>query len=192
MVEPLLDAVLLLVVPVHDLLPDLAEKYFKLGDFYFRAGRFADAADAYARARTYAPDDAALHFVLADAAFATGDYHFAAFLISEALRLDPALVTAEVDKRGFYGDPKLFDEHMAALEKYVADKRYDVSGHIVRGYNLYFSGRPTAAVAAFRRAIELAPGHRTATAFLEVLEPPAEDAPAGAGAAAPAGAPKGS
>src|SRR5262249_31127256 len=49
----------------------LAKKYVDLGDFYFHENRFADAADAYARARTYAPDDATIHFALADAVFAT-------------------------------------------------------------------------------------------------------------------------
>lgn len=151
--------------------PDLAAKYVELGDFYFRAGRFTEAADAYARARSYAPDDAPLHFVLADAAFATGDYHFAAFLIAEGLRLDPALADVKVDKREFYGDPKLFDEHMAALDKYLADKKYDASAHLVRGYNLAFSGRPMAAIAAFERVLEIAPDHRAARRFLEALAP---------------------
>ncbi|MCA8952954.1 MAG: tetratricopeptide repeat protein [Planctomycetes bacterium] len=150
---------------------DLAAKYVELGDFYFKAGRFSEAEDAYARARSYAPDDAALHFVLADAAFAVGDYHFAAFLIAEALRLDPTLARAEADKRDFYGDPKLFDEHMAALEKYLADKEYDASAHLVRGYNLRFSDRDTAAIAAFRRVLEIAPDHRAARLFLEALAP---------------------
>ena len=150
---------------------DLADKYLQLGDFYFKAGRFSEAADAYARARTYAPDDAALHFVLADAAFAVGDYHFAAFLIAEALRLDPSLASASADKREFYGDVKLFDEHMAALDNYLTEKRYDASAHLVRGYNLAFSDRKAAAIGAFKRVLDIAPDHRAARIFLEALEP---------------------
>ncbi|MCR9245198.1 MAG: tetratricopeptide repeat protein [bacterium] len=161
---------------------DLATKYVELGDFYFKAGRFEDAADAYARARSYAPNDAQLHFVLADAAFASGDYHFAAFLIAEGLRLDPALAGVKVDKREFYGDRKLFDQHMVALDKYLADKKYDASAHLVRGYNLYFSANSTAAIAAFRRVLEIAPDHRAARAFLAALEPKrAESEPGGSG-----------
>jgi len=150
---------------------DLAKKYVELGDFYFKAGRFAEAEDTYARARTYAPDDASIHFVLADAAFATGDYHFAAFLIAEAVRLDPSLVSANTDKRLFYGDPKAFEEQMALLDKYLAEKPYDASGHLVRGYNLRFSEQPVLAIAAFRRVLELAPEQPAARAFLAALEP---------------------
>jgi len=154
-------------LPPHE----LAKKYVELGDFYFKAGRFDDAEDAYARARTYAPDDASVHFVLADAAFATGDYPFAAFLIGEALRLDPSLVSADTDKRLFYGDPKVFDEQMATLDKYLTEKPYDASAHLVRGYNLRFAGKPTAAVAAFRRVLEIAPEQPAARIFLAALAP---------------------
>ncbi|MEY4673814.1 MAG: hypothetical protein RL148_1598, partial [Planctomycetota bacterium] len=70
---------------------ETAAKYVRLGDFYFREGRFAEAVDAYERARKAMPDDPSLCFVQADALFATGDYHQAAFLISEALRIDPGM-----------------------------------------------------------------------------------------------------
>ncbi len=150
----------------------LAEKYLELGDFYFRAGRFAEAADSYSRARTYAPNDAGIHFVLADAAFANDDYHFAAFLIKEALRLDPALASAKFDKRTLYGEPKLFDEQMAKLERYLEEKPYDAMAHLVRGYNLLFSDRIVTAIVAFRRVLEIAPGDVAAQAFLDALEEP--------------------
>jgi cytochrome c-type biogenesis protein CcmH/NrfG len=165
----------------------LARKYVDLGDFYFRANRFAEAADAYARARSYAPDDAAVHFVLADAAFANGDFHFAAFLIAEGIRLDPALATAETDKRATYGDAKAFDAQLAALDRHLADKPYDASAHLVRGYNLRFSGRTAEAVVAFRRVVEIAPENRAAREFLAALAPAADKVEA---PAAPDAAPK--
>jgi tetratricopeptide (TPR) repeat protein len=155
----------------------LARKYVELGDYYFKAGRFAEAVDAYSKARSYAPDDASVHFVLADAVFATGDYHFAAFLIAEALRLDPALASAETDKRSFYGDPKVFDTQMEALDRYLDIKPYDAQAHLVRGYNLRFSDKKDAAIAAFRRVLEIAEIH-AAQVFLDALVPKAADAPA--------------
>lgn len=157
----------------------LAKKYVELGDFYFKAGRFLDAADSYGRARTYAPNDASVHFVMADAAFATGDYHFAAFLISEAVRLDPNIVSAEADKRLFYGDAKDFDTQMAELERYLEAKPYDAQAQLVRGYNLRFSGRSTDAIAAFQRVLEIAPDNRVAQAFLAALQPKPAEAPTG-------------
>jgi tetratricopeptide (TPR) repeat protein len=149
---------------------DLAAKYVELGRFYFSANRFAEAADAFGRARSYAPDNGGLHFELADAAFATGDYHYAAFLIAEAVRLDPALAAADADKRDYYGDVKLFDEHLAALERYLASKPYDAQAHLVHGYNLRFSAQPEAAAVAFRRVLEITPENRAAQTFLSALE----------------------
>jgi Tfp pilus assembly protein PilF len=149
---------------------DLAAKYVELGRFYFEAGRFAEAADAYARARGYAPDNASLHFELADAAIANGDYHYAAFLIAEAVRLDPTLATADADKRDYYGDETLFDLHMETLERYLASKPYDAQVHLVHGYNLRFSGQPEAAAAAFRRVLEITPENRAAQTFLAAME----------------------
>jgi tetratricopeptide (TPR) repeat protein len=150
---------------------DLAAKYSELGDFYFRANRFNDASAAYGKARAYAPSDAQLHFVLADAAFAGGDYPYAAFLIGEGLRLDPALATATTDKRTFYGDGKTFAEQQATLDAYVAKKPYDALAHLVRGYNLRFSGDAAGAKAAFERVLQIDPENRPAKTFLAGMAP---------------------
>ena len=149
----------------------LAKEYLELGDFYFAAGRFVDAAKAYAKARGYAPKDASAHLAQADAVFAMGDYHFAAYLISEAARLDPKIAKDEADKRAAYGDPKLFDEHMKALDTWIESRPYDAQAHLVRGYNLRFSGKPDEAAAAFRRVLEISPENRAAATFLSALAP---------------------
>jgi hypothetical protein len=87
----------------------------------------------------------------------TGDYHYAAFLIAEGLRLDPALASADTDKRTFYSDVKVFEAQVAgARGNYLEKKPYDAQAHLVRGYNLRFSGQPAGAQAAFRRVLEIA------------------------------------
>lgn len=154
----------------EDLSASLAVKYVELGDFYFKANRFRDAAEAYGKARSYAPNDASVHFVLADAVFADGDYHYAAFLIAEGLRLDPAMASAETDKRTFYSDVKVFEAQVAALDNYLEKAPYDAQAHFVRGYNLRFSGQSTRALAAFRRVLEIQPDHRAAQVFGAALE----------------------
>ncbi|MBL8751968.1 MAG: hypothetical protein JNK15_01600, partial [Planctomycetes bacterium] len=155
----------------EDVTRSLAAKYVELGDFYFRAARFHDAAEAYAKARSYAPDDASVHFVLADAVFAEGDWHYAAFLIEEGLRLDPTLASADTDKRSFYGDPAAFDAQMAALQSYLDRNDYDAQAWLVRGYNLAFSRNADGAVVAFERVRAIAPENRAAQLFLAALRP---------------------
>jgi len=163
----------------------LAKKYLELGDFYFENGRYDDAAKTYAKARTYLPDDAGIHFVLADAVFANGDYHYAAFLVAEGVRLDPTIVTATTDKRDFYGDKADLDAHMGALERHLEAKPYDAWAHLLMGYNLRFSDRPMQALASFRKVLELDAGNRAAQAFVDDLDAPKREAPA-APEAAPA------
>ena len=158
-------------VTSEDMAIALAVKYVDLGDFYFRAGRFDDAVEAYGKARSYAPDDASVHFVLADASFANGDYHYAAFLITEAVRLDPTIVSATTDKRTFYGDVKVFEAQLAALDGYLGKQPYDAMAQLVRGYNLRFSGQDAEAQKAFGRVLEIDPDHRAAKAFLAALAP---------------------
>lgn len=156
----------------------LAAQYIELGDFYFKNDRFDAAAEAYAKARNHVPDDASIHFVLADAVFANGDYHYAAFLIAEAIRLDPAMVTADVDKRTFYSDKSLFETQLEALQTYCNDKPYDAWAQLVLAYNLRYSDRPTRSVAAFRRVLELDDGNPTARTFLAELVPALSTDPA--------------
>ncbi len=145
----------------------LAEAQLRLGDFYFKEGRYDDAVEAYLKALSYAPDDGSIHFVLADALFAQGDYHYAAFMISRGLELDPSLAEVDTDKRSFYGDPADFDRQMEVLAAYLKDKPYNAAAQLVMGYNLKLSGRTAAAVKSFERVLEIDPGHRAARALLE-------------------------
>ncbi|MBI5852668.1 MAG: tetratricopeptide repeat protein [Planctomycetes bacterium] len=147
----------------------LADRHLRLGDWYFKQARFDEAAESYMRALAYAPDDGSIHFVIADALFATADYHYAAYMIRKGIEFDAGLVHADADKRAFYGDGKVFDAQVAALEKYCADKPYDAAAQLVLAYNLRFSGRSPEALTSFRRVLEIAPGDPAARAFLEAL-----------------------
>lgn len=151
----------------------LAEKHVALGDFYFKEGRFQEASESYLRALAYAPEDATIHFVLADALFATGDYHYAAFIIGKAMKLDADLARSTADKRSFYKSAKAFDDQVATLRGYLKDKPYDAAAWLVLGYNLKFSGDADGAKAAFERVVEVDPGNEAAKLFLAALTRPA-------------------
>ena len=156
---------------------DLAAHHVSLGDFYFKEERFDEAAESYLRALAYAPEDATIHFVVADALFATGDYHYAAFMIGKGLRLDPELATAIADKRTFYTNPEVFESQLATLVTYTEEKPYDAAAHLVLGYNYRFSGRPEEARKAWQRTLEIEPSQVDAQAFLEGLDALASEKP---------------
>jgi hypothetical protein len=123
-----------------------AERYLTLGDRAFRDGRYSDAAQFYAKAVEYSPNEGVLHLVLADALFATADYHYAAYSLRRALELDPALAGAVVDKHEFYADPADFDRHLAAAETFVANNPTDSDARLILAANFLFGNRPAAAV----------------------------------------------
>ena len=157
-----------------DSIRTLVARHVTLGDFYFKEARFSDAAESYLRAIANASEDASLHFLLADALFALGDYHYAAFIISKAVRLDGTMAYAEADKRKFYGDTKLFSKHLDTLRNYLKEKPYDTAAHLVLAYNLKFSGDSKGALKAFQRVVELDPDHTAGQAFLDAATPAPE------------------
>jgi len=146
--------------------------HVKLGDFYFRESKYDKAAESYLRALAYAPEDASIHFILADALFGMGDYHYAAFIISKALRLDPEMAKAKADKREFYKDQKEFAAQLDTLRKYISEKPFDSAAHLVLGYNLCFSGQPGLAKEAFARVLEISPDNQAAKLFLGAMDAP--------------------
>ena len=122
-----------------------SEYYLQLGDRSFRDGQYGDAVHFYAKAVEFGEEQGVLYLVLADALFATGDYHYAAFAIRKALELDSTLVSGEVDKRTFYTDPSEFDHQLQLLERYVEDHFLDQDARLVLIVNYLFAGRPEAA-----------------------------------------------
>lgn len=116
--------------------------YLDKGDAAWRDGRYADAVHFYAKAVEAAPDEAVLHLILADALFATGDYHYAAYSLKKALELDATLLDTTLDKRNLYPDPREFDRQLGVLEQYVADHPVDDDARLLLAANYLLAKRP--------------------------------------------------
>jgi hypothetical protein len=123
-----------------------ATRFLELGDAAFRAGRYSDAVQQYARSVENAPDEGVLYLVLADALFATRDWHYAAYALRRAFALEPTLVDGSIDKHGFYADPAEFDRQLAVLELFLKDEPLDADARLVLAANYLFGGRPQATV----------------------------------------------
>jgi tetratricopeptide (TPR) repeat protein len=132
-----------------------ASHYLTLGDRAFREGRYSDAVHFYAKAVEFSPDEGVLHLILADALFATGDYHYAAYALRRAFELDPQLADSVVDKHGFYGDPTEFDRQIALLERYLEDHFIDDDARLVLAANYLFGNRPSQALDLLDSAFSL-------------------------------------
>lgn len=147
----------------------LAARHVTLADAYFREGRYQDAVDAYLRALTYLPDDASIHMALADALFALGDYHYAAFMIGKAFELDPSLASVVIDKHKFYDDPAKFDAQLETLRRYTEEKPYDAAAMLVFAVNLRFAGDAAGAERALTRVLEVDKDNAAAELLREAL-----------------------
>ena len=147
-----------------------SQRYLELGDAAFRDRRYSDAVQFYAKAVSFAPQEAALHLVLADALFATGDHHYAAFSIRRAFELDPNLARTSVDKHEFYADPAEFDVQLAQLETRHAAEPYNADLRLVLATNYLFGRRPSAAVDLLEAASPGAGASGLDTAAALVLE----------------------
>jgi hypothetical protein len=127
--------------PAESPLTIAAQRYLELGDRAFREGRYTDAVQFYAKAVEFAPDQGALYLVLADALFASGDYHYGAYAVLRAIELDATLVESQIDKHTFYPDPQQFDTQLAALESYLNGHSSDRDARLVLALNYLFSAR---------------------------------------------------
>ena len=130
-----------------DTLARASNHYLTLGDSAFRDGRYGDAVHFYAKAVEFAPAEGVLYLVLADALFATGDFHYGAYALRKALELDPTLIDVEIDKHEFYTDPEDFDRQLATLEGYMNDHPSDSDARLLLAANYLAALRPAEAVA---------------------------------------------
>lgn len=148
-----------------------AERYLTLGDVAFREGRYTDAVQAYSKAVEYAPGQGALFLLLADALFASGDYHYAAYAIRRAYELEPDLFRTVIDKHAFYGDPLDYDRQIAILEQFLTDRPTDRDARLVLALNYLFANRPATAVDLLRKdASQSLIGEAVAQQILETAD----------------------
>jgi len=153
---------------ITDALTVAAKKHLDEGDAAFREGRYADAVHHYARALECSPNDAGLHLVLADALFATGDYHYCAWSLRRALELDPKALDTDVDKHEFYNDKAEFDRQLALAESYLEDHFLDDDARLVLAFNYHCARRHDEAAALLESAFSTAV--RESPAGAKVLE----------------------
>lgn len=118
-----------------------AIEYRDKGDAAFREGRYSDAAHHYARSIEYEPENPINYLVLADALFATGDYHYAAFALGKAVECDANIFDKLVDKHAFYADPAEFDRQIVFAEEYLNDHFLDDDARLVLAANYLYANR---------------------------------------------------
>ena len=155
-----------------------AEFFLRLGDEAFKAERYDKAEEAYKQAVESDPDSSVAQFALAEALIASGEYHHAAYMIREGLKLEPRWVEADLDRKTLFSGEGEFNKVQGRLNRYLLDHPFDASAHFVKGYSLYFSGKLEGALEAFRDAVRIQKDDIEAARFIEVLTEDARKKPA--------------
>jgi len=86
---------------------------------YLKQGRYYLAADSYATASIYKPDDAAAFAGRAHALFVAGEYISSALFLGRAIELSPDYVQRKVDLVALLADKDKLDSRMADLEEWL-------------------------------------------------------------------------
>lgn len=146
---------------------EAAVTWLEEGARHFKAGRYAEAADAFRQAMLLEPENAVPKFALAHALFALGDYGNAAFLIRRGMKILPDWPREGSSLHELYGKPGDLKEHVLALRVYLDLHPDDLDARFLLGYVAFFTGDLDGAEAAFSAVLAANPASVEAQAFLE-------------------------
>ena len=126
-------------------------EHVRAAEEHLRAGRYYRAADAFALASVYKPDDPLVLAGRSHALFAAGEYISSALFLSRALAIYPEYMQMRVDLAGLVGGQEKVTQRLADVEQWYARSG---SGQLqlLLSYVYYRTGNLTQA----RRAVDAA------------------------------------
>jgi Flp pilus assembly protein TadD len=142
--------------------PESAAAELALGNACMQAGRYADAAAAYARSVALAPGNASAHNNLAVAFAEQRLFDRALPHYREALRLDRGYAEAHYNLGNALRELARNADALASYDRALALRPNWAGAHCNRGLALAAQGQQAAAEAAYRAALAIEPGHAEA------------------------------
>ncbi len=130
---------------------DKFSQHLRAAEDHLRAGEYYKAADSFALASVYRPNDPRALTGRSHALFAAGEYISSALFLSRALAIRPEYVTVKVDFVTLLGGPNRLAGRIADVEQWFSQSG---SGRLqlLLGYIYYQTGRLNEA----KRAVEAA------------------------------------
>ncbi len=148
--------------------PKTFDAYLTRGDFNFFMGNYARASDAYQTAVGLKPDSAIARFDQGHAAFANGEYDFAALTLRQALALDPNWGLADFRLAELFGNRQDLDQRILDLEHLNLLRHDNPAAQFLLAYVYYFDGRYEAAARLFAKVNAESPDYKVADPLLKL------------------------
>jgi len=121
--------------------PKTFKDYMSRGDYYFFMGNYARGAVAFETAARLEPRNFIPKFAAVHAAFANGEFQYAARMLREALQVEPNWGLFNFRLEEFYGDRKDMDRRVADLDHLVQLRGELKDLKLLLAYVYYFDGR---------------------------------------------------
>jgi tetratricopeptide (TPR) repeat protein len=148
--------------------PETFQNYMNLGDFHFFMGNYSRAAESYAAAAQLDPDKVIAKITEVHAAFANGEFSFAATRLREVLKAEPNLGLFNFRIEEFFGNRRDMDKRLTDLEHLIALNPDNTRARMLLGYVYYFDGRFADASEVLAGVVKTSPEYQVADGLLKL------------------------
>jgi hypothetical protein len=149
-----------------------AFEYMTAAQQFLKEGKFYKAADSFALAAVWQPENAASYVGQVWSLFAAGEYMSSAYYLNQILIMKPQLVTQKIDLTAMMSDRDTFENRIIEI---TACQERGQSGELafLAAYMLWQDGKVSKAQEAIAKAIALIPYNPAVKALADVIAPAA-------------------
>jgi hypothetical protein len=157
---------------------DRTMDYFAAAEEYLNEGRFYKAADTYALAAVWQPENALAYAGQSWALFGAGEYMSSAYYLSRAITLNPKLAGQKINVAAILRDRDVFENRLIEMAG-SHDRNKSGEMAFLLAYILWQDGKTQRAEEMIRLAAERMPEDAAVKTLLGVITaPPAQETPA--------------
>ena len=142
---------------------------YEAAEGHLNIGRFKQAADAFALASIYQPEDPLCYAGRGHALFAAGEYVSSALHLIRAIELNPEYTQTQIDLAGLVGGPDKLDSITADLQNWLQKSDAPGLGFLL-GYVYYRTGRLNEAKQVMDVVMQEMPQSKAATALKMAID----------------------
>lgn len=147
-----------------------SEKHLQAGQSYLTQGKHLRAAESFALASAYNPNEVRAYLGRRQALFAVGEFQGSASSLAQAIELDPEKALQKVDLVWTSGGPEAFIARFNGLVK-RAEAGNDAQLHLLLAYVYYQMERPDEASKAIETARQGLPSSVAVEALSRAIRP---------------------